>query len=47
MKDIRKESYARWLEQTLRELVEFGPDRIAVIAMDKENIRRQGIITAR
>lgn len=37
MKDIRKERYALWLEQTLRELVEFGPERIAVIAMDKEN----------
>lgn len=36
MKDIRKESYAEWLEGTLRELVDLRPKSIGIVAINED-----------
>lgn len=38
MKDIRNEEYAEWLEKSLKEIVDFEPDEIAIVAKNKGDI---------
>lgn len=36
MSDIRKEKYAKWLEETLRELVDMKPEHIGIVTINAD-----------
>jgi hypothetical protein len=36
MSDIRQEKYAKWLEETLRELVDLKPEHIGIVTINAD-----------
>lgn len=36
MNDIRQEKYAKWLEETLRELVDLKPEHIGIVTINAD-----------